>query len=428
MTQVLVIGAGLGGLTCARLLQQNGVAVTVLEASDDVGGRVRSDFVDGFVLDRGFQVLFNAYPAVRRNLDLDALRLQPFDPGAIIAERGRQVVLSDPTRSSSLRDVLATVSTRAVSFSDKLRVARLVLSLFGDTGDQRAEPDRLQTMDFLRTEGFSERIIQRFFRPFFAGVFYDPALETTVAAFRFYMRMLQSGYAMLPAGGMGQITQQLAAPLRDTGAIRCNTPVVDLLREENRVVGVRTADGATIRADEVVLATEAPTAAKLAGVPVPEGVRQGTTIYFAGAKPLYDGRKIVLNTAHDALVNNVQMLTNVAPSYAPPGRHLLSVVIIGVPDQDDETLSHAVLAELREMFARDRRALRVLDGYTLLRTYRIPYAQFAQPPGIYSRLPGNHVNQPGLYVAAEWTEGSSINGAMTSGERCAALILNERKA
>ncbi len=340
-------------------------------------------------------------------------------------ERGRQTVLVDPTRPSSLRDVLTTVSTRAVSFGDKLRVARLVLSLYGTSGDQRAEPDRMATMDFLRTEGFSERIIQRFFRPFFAGVFLDPNLETSAAAFRFYMRMLQAGRTVIPAGGMGEISQQLAAPLKRAGAIRCATPVAELLREGGRVVGVRTDAGETIRADEVVLATEAPAAAKLAGVPVPEGVRQTTTVYFAGTRPLYNGKMIVLNTAPDPLVNNAQLLTNIAPSYAPQGRHLLSVSVVGIPDMDDQTLSAAVLSELRVMFARDPQALRALEGYAHLRTYRILYAQFAQPAGIYSRLPGNNVNQPGLYVAAEWTDASSINGAMTSGERCATLILNE---
>jgi phytoene dehydrogenase-like protein len=425
MTHVVVVGAGLAGLTCARLLHGEGVDVTVLEASEDVGGRVRSDLVDGFVLDRGFQVLFDAYPAARRHLDLDALRLHPFDPGAIIAERGRQVVLADPIRRSSLRDALATASTRAVSFGDKARLLRLVLSAVSTDGDQRDEPDRQTTMDYLRAQGFSERIIGRFWRPFFGGIFLDRTLETTAAAFRFYLRMLVSGYATLPAGGMGQITQQLAAPLRSTGALRCDTPVAALVRENNRAVGVQTEAGETIRADEVVLATEAPTAARLAGIHAPEGVREGTTLYFGGTEPLYQGRKIVLNTAYDGLVNTAQLLSNVVPSYAPHRRHLLSVSVIGVPPMDDAALQSAVLAELRQMWARDGRAQRALDGYSHLRTYRIPYAQFAQPPGIYSRIPGNNVNQPGLWVAAEWTDASSINGAMTSGERCAQFILSE---
>ena len=425
MTQVVVVGAGLAGLTCARMLHEQGVAVTVLEASDDVGGRVRSDRVDGFILDRGFQVLFDAYPAVLRHIDLDALRLHRFAPGALIAERGRQTVLADPTRPARLRDLLATVSTRAVTFSDKLRVARLVLSLYGGSGDQSTEPDRMSTMDFLRTEGFSERIIQRFFRPFFAGVFLETRLETSVAEFRFYMRMLQSGYATLPTDGMGEITQQLAAPLKRVDAVRCSTPVVELLRDGGRVTGVRTADGETIHADEVVLAVEAPVAAKLAGVPVPEGARVNTTIYFAGTQPVYEDRLVVLNTAPDGLINTAQQISNVASSYAPQGRHLLGVSIVAIPDDDDLTLAHRVMAELRQLFGRDRRALRALEGYKHLRTYRIPYAQFPQPAGIFSRLPGNNVNQPGLSIAAEWTDASSINGAMTSGERCAMLLLNE---
>jgi phytoene dehydrogenase-like protein len=425
----LIVGAGLGGLVCARHLVRNGFDVTVLEASDDAGGRVRSDHQDGFILDRGFQVLFDAYPAVRRNLDLEALRLQPFDPGAIICLDGSRTVLTDPLRDRNWRDLLEAVRSGAVSPDDKLRTLKLALSARDGEADQSIEPDDQSTLSYLRSLRFGDDIIDRFFRPFYGGIFLDRDLGTTAAAFRFYFRMLSLGKTALPAHGIGAITQQLAAPLRAGGRLRLNTRVAALLSERGRIVGVRLADGGELRADAVVLATDAPSAARLQ----PEGVTLSapadtlgvTAIYFAGAQPLTKSRKIVLNAAPDALVNNAQMLSNIAASYAPPGRHLLSATVLGAPELEDGALAAAALDDLRRMFSGNQRALAALESYAPLRVYRIPDAQFAQPPGVYRNLPGNRTRQPGLYIAAEWTESSSINGAMTSGERCAAAVNQE---
>jgi phytoene dehydrogenase-like protein len=422
---ILIIGAGLAGLTCARHLQQHNIDVQVLEASDDVGGRVRSDHVDGYTLDRGFQVLFDQYPAVRRNLDLNALDLQPFEPGAIICRNGKRSVLADPLRDRNRRDVLEAALTPAIPFADKLRTLRLALTLRDRDSDQNAEPDTQRSDDYLRTEGFSEQTIDRFFRPFFGGVFLDRSLETTAAALRFYFRMLNTGQTALPANGIGAITQQLASPLRAEGRVRCHAPVAALLRAEGRVVGVRLDNGEALHADAVVLATDAPSATRLADLPTPQGVRQTAAIYFAGTHQIYTSRKIVLNAAPDAFVNNAQLLSNVAPLYAPPNRHLLSAAVVGMPDMSDVELVVAAMRDLRRMWQGDQQAQHALDTYYPLRVYRIRYAQFRQPPGIYAALPVNRTTQPGLFVAAEWTDASSINGAMTSGERCASLVREE---
>ncbi len=215
---------------------------------------------------------------------------------------------------------------------------------------------------------------------------------------------------------------------RAAGCLRLGAAVAGLLRDGGRVTGVRLENGEEIPADAVVLATDAQVAARLGGLETPGGALHATAIYLAGARPVYAGRKIVLNAAPSALVNNVQQLTNVVPEYAPPGRHLLSAVVLGLPDMTDRELVIAVMRDLRRVFAGDTAALQALDTYYPLRVYRIRYAQFPQPPGIYAALPQNRTEQPGLYAAAEWTEGSSINGAMTSGERCAAVIAEDRGA
>lgn len=426
---VLVIGAGLAGLVCARHLQRDGIAVTVLEAANDVGGRVRSDRYEGFILDRGFQVLFDAYPAVRRNLDLRALQLRPFDPGAIICLDGYRTVLTDPLRDRSWRDLREALRTGVVPLDDKLRTLQLALRLRDTESDQSSEPDNQSTLSYLRELRFSDDTIDRFFRPFYGGIFLDRDLGTTAAAFRFYFRMLSVGQTVLPAAGIGAVTQQLAAPLRETSQLRLNSSVSSLLRESGRVVGVRLADGSELRADAVVLATDAPSAVKLqpdgGQLDAPSGSVQTTVVYFAGTQPLTRSRKIILNAEREVLVNNAQQLSNIALTYAPPGYHLLGATILGVPELDDRELAAAALRDLRRMFDGSQRAMSALDSYEPLRVYRIRYAQFAQPPGIYRNLPSNRTRQPGLYVAAEWTESSSINGAMTSGERCAATVNQE---
>lgn len=424
--QILIAGAGVAGLTCARELMRAGHTVQVLEASDGVGGRVRSDRHSGFILDRGFQVLFDSYPAVQRCLNRAALDLRAFDPGAIICVDGFRHVLTDPLRDRDPAALLGAALTPVVGLGDKLRTLALALELRDKPIDALlAGPDR-STQEELRALGFSNSAIDAFFRPFYGGIFLDRSLETSAKCFRFNFKMLSLGSTCVPAGGMGQIAQQLAAELDERGALRLHTPVEALLRDGERVTGVRCADGSALHADVVVLATPAPEAARLSGLPLPTESVGTVTLYFSGAAPLYKGRKLLLNPAADAFVNNAVLLSNVAPTYAPPGQHLLSATVLGTPELSDDELFARALADLRRMFAGDRAALQALAGYEPLRLYRIPYAQFTQPPGLHPTLPDNRSTLPGLFFAAEFTEASSINAAMISGEKCAAAILEQR--
>jgi phytoene dehydrogenase-like protein len=419
---IMIVGAGVAGLTCARGLLRAGHTVTVFEASDAVGGRVRTDNYAGFLLDRGFQVVFDSYPAVQRQLNRAALDLRPFDPGAIICADGFRHVLTDPLRDRDPLALLAAALTPIVGLGDKLRTLALALELRNTPIDDLLGGADRSTLEELQALGFSRSAIDVFFRPFYGGIFLDRSLETSAKCFRFNFKMLSMGHACVPTGGMGQIAQQLAADLVERGAVRLNTPVAALERDGSRVVGVRLADGSPVHADAVVLATPAPEAARLSGLPMPEAHVGTVTLYFSGNAPLYSGRKLLLNAAPDAFVNNAVLLSNVTPTYAPPGRHLLSATVLGLPALNDAELFTRALADLRRMFAGDRAAQQALDGYTPLRLYRIPYAQFAQPPGVHPTLPDNASGIPGLFFAAEFTEASSINAAMISGEKCAALI------
>lgn len=306
---------------------------------------------------------------------------------------------------------------------DKLHTLRLALEARFRPMQTLPDGADSTTLAYLQYRGFSQRAIDTFFRPFFGGIFLDRELVTSSRNFRFYFAMLSVGRACVPARGMQAISDQLAEPLQAVGVIRTQRAVTALLYEGERVVGVRLADGSEQRADAVVVATPAPEAARLSGEAMPTGALQTVNLYFAGSARLYPQRKILLNAAPDAFVNNAQLLTNVAPTYAPEGQHLLSVTVLGNPQHlDDDELFLRAMADLRVMLAGNRQALRALDSYQPLRLYRIPFAQFAQPPGRFAHLPTNQSRQAGLYFAGEFTEASSINAALNSGMACAALL------
>ena len=419
----LVIGAGLAGLTCARTLLRAGRRVLLLEASDEVGGRVRSDHVSGFTLDRGFQVLFTAYPAAQRQLHYPDLDLQAFDPGAIICLNGRRAVVTDPLRDPNPSAIVAAALTNLVTLPDKLRILALAFELRGQRIEELLSGSDHPTLDYLRSRGFSSTTINNFFRPFYGGIFLDRSLNTSAKCFKFDFKMLSEGQTVIPAAGMGAISQQLAAELRSAGCLSLGSHVAELLRDGERVVGTLLADGTKLEADHVVVATSAPEAARLSGLPMPQAHVGTVNLYFAGTRRLYQGKKLLLNAAPDAFVNNAVQISNVAPAYAPVGKHLLSVTILGVPPLDDTQLYARAMDDLKQMFAGDPQAQSILADYTPLGLYRIPYAQFAQPPGIHPGLPENQSGRPGLFFAAEFTEASSLNAAMISGEECAKAIL-----
>ncbi|AQL41779.1 phytoene dehydrogenase [Halorientalis sp. IM1011] len=409
MTDAVVVGGGLAGLVAARHLADAGQDVTVLEAREEVGGRVRSVREDGFVFDRGFQVLFTAYPAARRELDYDALDLRYFSAGAAIAHPGRRSVLADPL--SSPGDLSDTLFNTDVTLGDKLRLFKLQRDLkAADTGTL-FDPDETEDVRaYLKDRGFSQKFVENFAEPFYGGITLDRSLSSDAGVFRYTFKMLAEGKTAVPADGMGAITEQLADRARAAGAeIELGVGVTSLDVGDGGVT-VET-DGESIDADSAVVATDPQTAAELTDVAVPTEIRGCVTQYYGlpGHVELETGKKIVLN-ARDAEPNQVAPLSTVASEYAPDDRTQLSATWLGDPDASDDEL-HARAREVLGQWYPERQ----FDSLELLRTDRIDVAQFVQPPGFRGDLPTVDAPEGPVVLAGDYTRWSSIQGALESG-------------
>lgn len=408
---VVIIGAGLSGLTCAKELHAHGVETILLETTDGIGGRVRTDDADGFLLDRGFQVLLTAYPEAVKQLDYDLLDLRPFEPGSLIRTTSGLHCMADPWRqpSQALRTALAPVG----SFTDKLRIGRLRWEAGrGTTASTFERPDRTTEAELQRL-GFSTSMIETFLRPFLGGVFLDRDLQTSCRMLYFVFRMFSTGDTALPALGMGRIPQQLAETLPND-AIRLSETVEDI-----GVRQVRLQSGEVISCSNVVVATEQPAAAKLLPeLASPRQPRSVHCVYFSAPEPPVQDRMLVLNGTGSGLVNNLCVPSQVSPAYAPSGSSLISATVLSSQD-DDGTLHKAVAADLRSWFGT------AVDSWTHLRTYSIPYALPNQsspafdPPVRPAKIRNN------VYVCGDHRINGSINGAMESGRRVAEAILKE---
>ncbi len=408
MTDVLIVGAGLAGLSCACEMVGKGLSCLVLEASDEVGGRARSDKVDGFILDRGFQVLLTAYPEAERLLDYQALQLARFEPGALVRFDGRFHRVTDPWRrpSGALGSFLSPVGTVA----DKLRLARLRSRLV-HTAPQDPLADETSTIEFLRDWGFSPRIIERFFRPFIGGIFLERELQTSSRMFEFVFRMFSLGDAALPSGGMGAIAQQLVRRLAEP-AVRLRHRVVKVASQ-----AVTLASGEEIPARAVVVATDQTAAAHLLPELKTSGWQGTTCFYFAAKKAPVSQPMLVLNGEGRGPINNLCVPSVVSPSYAPSGTHLVSATVIGDHGRSPDGLLGEVRDQLTEWFGTD------VHGWRHLRTYWIPDALPSQPPASGGVTRKEKCVSPGVYVCGDHCDTASINGALASGRGVAKAIL-----
>lgn len=423
---VVIVGAGVAGLVAAVALHEAGVPVHVFDEEDRVGGRIRTDrHADGYLLDRGYQVMLDAYPAARRWVDHDALDLGRFDAGALLWTGRRLVPLADPLRHPSTlpRDLTAPV----FPLTDKIRLAfltaRAALAPW-QSANQAATAlgQDVSAAEYLWAQGFSERFVDRFARPFWGGITLDPHLAGSSGPLLFTLKMFLHGSAALPKEGTGAMPAQLLARL-PADAVSLESRVTSVVVEDGRAVGVRVARR-KVPAAAVIVAANPAAAASLTEAPALANAGKGLpslTVYLGGERDPGTGPRIVLDATRRLLVNEIAPLSAAQPSYAPPGRHLIAATIVGEAADADDLDAVAVQArdDAATMLGHDA------SDWTILRVDRVPFSQFAQPPGIYRRLPGNVTPTRGLFLASEATVDSSYNGAMLSGEAAAAIAQRE---
>ena len=408
-TDVIIIGAGLAGLTAAKVLKQAGKSVLVIESSNAVGGRVQTDEVNGFLLDRGFQVLLTAYPEAKRFLNYEALALCRFDPGALILNKKGISRIGDPLRQPGA--LMSTLFSSAGTFADKFKMLRLKLKLSRKTIQHIFSEKEISTIDYLKKEGFSERIISQFFKPFLTGIFLEDQLSTSSRMFEFVFKMFSEGDAAIPAKGMGMIPLQVAQGLSaDELVFNEKVETVD----GGKVI---TSSKSVYKANYILMATNpiqmpAPFQQQLV-----KSYHSVTNMYFTTDKKPFTLPLIALNTLSGKLVNNIAVMDQISSVYSSNGKALISVSLVGDHLQANQSqLQDRVISEMKFWFPD---AL----NWKHLKTYHINYAlpnddQVTHQPGYHSMRLNDQ-----CFACGDYLMNGSINAAMKSGRLAAEAII-----
>lgn len=413
MHDVIVIGAGLAGLRCAGLLTARGLDVVVLEAADAVGGRQRTDIIDGFRLDRGFQVLNPAYPALRRSVDLDALALGSFPVGVRVRTRDGMAELRHPLRhplsiGTSLRSGL-------VNGRDTVALARWAAPALVRPLSRLARND-VTVREGWDAVGLRGPLRTAVLEPFLAGVLAERRGETSNAFARLLVRYFALGRPGLPAQGIAAVPEQLAAHARAAGAdIRLGAGA-ERISAPGDSIRVELTDGDSVRAGRVVVAVGPGDVDGLTGLPVPatNGLQ---TWWFAAAEPPTRSALLTVDGRGDrGPVVNTVVMTHTVPSYAPAGRHLIAATCL-LPRGGDPAEENEVRRHLREIWGAD------ISAWELIRRDDIEDALPAQPAPLGA--PRSPRYDERLYIAGDHRGTASIQGALTSGERAARAILTD---
>ncbi|MGI3779992.1 MAG: NAD(P)/FAD-dependent oxidoreductase [Janthinobacterium lividum] len=399
---VIVVGAGLAGLACAQRLSRAGVEVVVLEASDAVGGRVRTDVVDGYRCDRGFQLLNPAYPVLPHVLAVDALDLHPFQAGVVVAHGRDRSILADPRREPSL--VLASLRAPLGTFAEKVRFGAWALSTLVPVRTQLSRPDRSRTEE-LDAFGVTGRLRAGVVEPFLTGVLAENDGSSSARLARLLVRSFVLGSPAVPSLGMGRLPELVAASL-PPGTVRLG-------------VRVRGATGSSVRTDDgelaaraVVVATDPAAAGGLTGLDTPR-MKALTTFWYATDEAPTTRPLLHLDADHRGPLVNTAVMTNAAPSYAPAGRSLVQVTVLGADSSADTERSARAQAGL--VYGVDPTA------WQLVTTHVVAGALPEQPAPLGVRRPV--ALGDGLFVAGDHRDTASTQGALVSGRRAASAVL-----
>ncbi|AUC84246.1 oxidoreductase [Polaribacter sp. ALD11] len=403
--RIHIIGAGVSGLVAARVLENNGFSSVIIEATDTVGGRVKTDIVNGFQLDHGFQVLLTAYPAAQKYLDFKSLELQRFLPGASIFKNKEQKIIGDPLRDPSL--LFSTLFSGIGNFSDKLKILKLnsylkkkeIAAIFADKEQS--------TRSYLKGYGFSDEMIVDFFKPFFSGIFLESELETSSRMFEFVYKMFGEGDAAIPKAGIQAIPNQLQQNLKNTTFL-FNTKVADIkdgiitLNNGEKLeshFSIVTADASNLISNLKNQATN---------------WKSCDTLYFETEKRVIQKKLIGLIPKENTLINNIFYHTSLK-TVTKTEKELLSVTVINSKNLSEEKLVAEVKKELQEYCN--------IDSCTFIKRYKIPMALPKLNHLQYEMLPSETRLTTNVFLAGDAQLNGSLNAAMISGERAALGVI-----
>jgi phytoene dehydrogenase-like protein len=408
-SQVIIVGAGLAGLTCALYLKKRNIPFVILESSDAPGGRILTDRLDGFLLDRGFQVFLTAYPEAQQILDYDQLKLQSLEPGALVRFQSDFHKVIDPFRQPA---EFLTASFAAVgSPGDNINVDRLKNDLSGQALSEMLLAPESSTMNALVNRGLSSPIIERFFRPFFGGVFLDSELETTSRKFDFLFSMFSTGDVCIPLLGMEEIPKQLASKVGYEN-IRLNCQVAAVAQRH-----VVLSSGEQLDAKAVVVATQRSKVTEiLYDLESAQSDQAVTCIYYACEEAPIKEPTLVLNGEGIGLINHLCVPSSISKAYAPAGKALVSVTVLGCGIESNQALDQLVRWQLRDWFGP------AVEEWQRLRTYRIKDALPKQnPPTTYAGSIRYELVD-GIFVCGDHMSTGSIDGALHSGRQVSELV------
>lgn len=406
---ITIIGAGISGLTAAVYLHQKGYKVQILEASARAGGRLKTDLIEGFRLDRGFQVLLTEYPETKALLDYKKLKLKRFLPGATVLYDDGQFEIADPFRRP--KATFATLFAPVGSLKDKINTFFLKNKLVKIAVTDVFKQPEIETIAQLKKYGFSQKMITRFYKPFFSGIFLENDMKTSSNMFDFVMKMFSEGDVAIPELGMEEIPKQLVAMLPEN-SIQYNVKVNAI--EYNKII---CENGSTLETDKIIIATEAIGLAGKYISKAKQNFHQVTNVYFEAKIAPTKKAVVVLNAAtNKKWVNNLTVLSNVSNQYAPTGKVLISISYNGIPTIDDATLAENMKAELKQWYGTQ------VDDWKLLKTYRINYALPNQEK-VANEVPDSKIKiNDNLFICGDHLLNGSINAAMKSGRLVAELI------
>ena len=403
--KVHIIGGGVSGLVAAQVLENHGISPVIIDANDRVGGRVKTDIVKGFQLDRGFQVLLSSYSAAKKYLDYKSLDLQQLKAGSCVFVGGKQCFFGDPLRDLSL--FIPTLFSPLGTLGDKLKIAKLNFHLQKKTIDKIFEDREITTKEYLIAKGFSKKIIKNFFAPFFNGIFLESELYNSSRMFEFVFKMFGEGLALLPKGGIEEISKQLINKLKKT-KIQFNTLASNVKDKE-----ITLSDGKKIKTDYTIIATE-PTN-------LVEGLKNQKVdwkscqnLYFTCYQRVYKKAFIGLIANPVCLINNVFYPTSV-PTNNKGENELISVTVVkdhGLPDK-----------KLIEMVKNELKKECKIEGVSFLKLYSIPKALPNLNNIQYDVYPSETKVKDGIFLAGDVLLNGSLNAAILAGEKAAMGVL-----